>query len=463
MAIAVVLILLVVGSLLFHFLSPWWFTPIASNWGTMDDTVNLTFWVCGAVFVAVNLFMAWAIMRYRHRAGHRAKYEPESKKLEWWLTIVTAVGVVAMLTPGLFVWAQFVNVPKGAAEVEALGQQWNWSYRYPGADGQFGASSTSLTTPANPFGIDPKDPNGQDDILVTGPELHLPIGKPVKILLRSNDVLHNFTVPQFRVKMDLVPGMITHLWLEPTRTGTYDILCEELCGLAHFAMRGSVVVDEQSAFDSWLSAQATFAQASAIPAGDAAAGQAAYATCQACHGASGEGNELLNAPRLAGLDGWYIERQLHNFRSGLRGAHEQDTFGKQMVAFASMLDATATRNVIAYLATLPDARAARSSVAGDAESGRSLYTTCAGCHGIQGQGVWTTQAPRLAAMGDWYMVRQLKNFREGIRGAHPQDVRGRQMAFMARVPRDDRAIADLATYIHTLKPAESMVAANETP
>lgn len=100
MAIAIVLVLLVIGSLAFHFLSPWWFTPIASNWTTMDDTVILTFWVTGIVFVAVNLFLAWAVWRYRHRKQQQAAYEPENKKLEWWLTIVTSIGVAAMLAPG---------------------------------------------------------------------------------------------------------------------------------------------------------------------------------------------------------------------------------------------------------------------------------------------------------------------------------------------------------------------------
>src|SRR5688572_314841 len=127
MAFAIALILLVVGSLVFHFLSPWWFTPIASNWTTMDQTVDITFWVTGVVFVAVNLFMADAVMRYRHRKGHRAHYEPENKKLEWWLTISTTLGVAAMLAPGLFVWAKFVEVPPNAAVVEVMGQQWHWS------------------------------------------------------------------------------------------------------------------------------------------------------------------------------------------------------------------------------------------------------------------------------------------------------------------------------------------------
>jgi len=112
MSMAVALLLLVVGTILFHFLSPWWLHPSHPNWKMMDDTVNITFWVTGIVFVAVNLFMAAAVLLYRHRQGQKAQYSPENKKLEWWLTIVTSLGVAAMLTPGLFVWAKFVTCRK---------------------------------------------------------------------------------------------------------------------------------------------------------------------------------------------------------------------------------------------------------------------------------------------------------------------------------------------------------------
>src|SRR5437016_13989933 len=101
MVLAAALVLLVVGTILLHFLSPWWFTPIASNWKMMDDTVNITFVVTGIVFVAVNLFMAYAVALYRHRPGLKAQYSPENKKLEWWLTILTSLGAAAMLTQGL--------------------------------------------------------------------------------------------------------------------------------------------------------------------------------------------------------------------------------------------------------------------------------------------------------------------------------------------------------------------------
>src|ERR1700724_3800714 len=174
MILACAVIALVIGTVLFHFLSPWWFTPIASNWTTMDDTVNLTFWVTGAVFVAVNLFMAYCIVRYRHRKSLKAHYEPENKKLEWWLTIVTSVGIAAMLAPGLLVWAKFVTVPDGASEVEVVGQQWNFTYRFPGKDGVLGTTNIRLASPDNPFAIEPNDPNSQDDVLVSGPDGHGP-------------------------------------------------------------------------------------------------------------------------------------------------------------------------------------------------------------------------------------------------------------------------------------------------
>ena len=260
MAVAVILILVAVGSVLFHVLSPWWWTPIASNWQYIDDTIVMTFWITGIVFTAVILFMAYCVLRFRHREGRRAAYEPESARLEWWLTVVTAVGVAAMLAPGLFVWQRFVTVPDGASEFEVVGQQWLWSFRLPGKDGRLGTAETANVSPDNPLGLNPDDPYGQDDVIIQGDDLHLPVGKPLKVLLRSVDVLHDFYVPEFRAKMDMVPGMVTYFWFTPTRTGTYEILCFELCGLGHPEMRGVVVVDEQSDYQAWLNSQATFAQ-----------------------------------------------------------------------------------------------------------------------------------------------------------------------------------------------------------
>jgi cytochrome c oxidase subunit 2 len=450
MGVAVVLVVLIAASVLFHFLSPWYFTPIASNWGAIDTTISITFWVTGIVFVLVNLFMAYAVYRYRHRAGGRAQYEPENKRLEWWLLGVTAVGVAAMLTPGLFVWAKFVDVPSDAMEVEVVGQQWNWTYRFPGQDGKLGRVSAGNISSSNPFGIDPADRDGQDDILIDSGEVRLPLGRPIKLLLRSKDVLHNFAVAEIRIKMDMVPGMVTHAWFTPTRTGRFDLLCQELCGIAHFAMRGRMVIDEPAAFESWLARQPTFSQTVARPAADPAAGKALYATCAACHGEQGEGNKELNAPKLSGQGDWYLRRQLVHFKLGARGASDRDANGKIMAPMAAILvDEAAVDNVVAYIGTLPDKPAAQ-TVSGSPSKGRARYSTCGACHGADGKGIQATNAPRLAGMSDWYMVAQLRNFRDGVRGAHADDLYGAQMGQMAGMLGSEQSILDVVAYINGL-------------
>lgn len=258
MAIALVLILIVVGSVLFHILSPWWWTPIASNWSYIDDTILVTFWITGIVFVAVVLFTAYCLIRFRYRPGRQAAYEPENKKLELGLTIATALGVAAMLAPGLIVWNHFITVPEGATEVEALGQQWQWSYRLPGKDGRLGMAGTHNVSSDNPLGLSSHDPAAKDDLVIEGGDLHLEVGKPVKLLMRSVDVIHDFYVPEFRAKMDIVPGTVTYVWFTPTRTGTFEVLCAELCGMGHYAMRSKVVVDNERDYQTWLGEQKTF-------------------------------------------------------------------------------------------------------------------------------------------------------------------------------------------------------------
>lgn len=450
MAIAIALIVLLLGSVLFHFLSPWYLTELASNWGSIDDTISISFWVCGFVFAAVNLFMAYAIIRYRFRDDKRAKYEPENKKLEIWLTAVTTVGIAALLAPGLLTWGKYVNVPDDAQQVEVVGQQWHWSFRFPGEDGEFGAVRAGLVGESNPFGMVPDDPRGQDDVLVEHPRVLLPVDQPVKAMLRSKDVIHNMQVAQFRAKMDLVPGQVSYLWIEPKRTGEFELLCAELCGIAHFAMRGMVEVVERPEFESWLDGQPTWREVAARESGDPRAGEQLYATCVSCHGPQGQGNQQLNAPKLAGLDPWYMIRQLEKFKSGVRGTNPDDTYGQQMRAFANTLaDRGAMADVAAYIDSLPN-QPVEGSVSGDAERGKALYRTCGACHGDMGQGRHAQNAPQLAGMSDWYLVRQLENFQQGARGRHPEDFYGTQMAEMSRMLTDEKAIRDVVAYINTL-------------
>ena len=258
MIVAIVLALVILGSIAFHFWTPWWWTEVASNWGNIDDTIILTFWVTGAVFVAVCLFMAYCVWRYGYQKNRKAEYKPENAKLEWALTIITTLGVIALLAPGLIVWNKFVTVPDDAVDIEVMAQQWFWNYRLPGKDGILGTTDIRNITDENPFGINFDDQNGYDDILIQADDLHILNNQPVKMNLRSIDVLHDFYVPQFRAKMDMVPGVVTYYWFTPIKTGNFEILCAEYCGTGHYAMRGRVLVDEEKDYQQWLNEQMTF-------------------------------------------------------------------------------------------------------------------------------------------------------------------------------------------------------------
>ena len=258
--VPIILLILIVGSVLFHIFTPWYSTPIASNWSNIDSTIELTFWMTGAVYVLILTFMTYCVIKYGSKKNRRAEYEPESKKAEVILTVLTTIGVAGLLAPGLIVWDEYVSPPEDAMPIEAMGQQWYWNFRLPGEDGILGTTDARNINADNPFGMNENDPNGRDDILIEGDALHLLHDKPVKFLLRAIDVLHNFYVPQFRAKMDLVPGMVTFYWIRPTVIGDYEILCAELCGVGHHAMRGEVLVDEASDYQEWLSEQLTFGE-----------------------------------------------------------------------------------------------------------------------------------------------------------------------------------------------------------
>ena len=257
-AVSVVLALVIVASIAFHFWTPWWWTEVASNWGNIDDTIILTFWVTGAVFCAVCLFMSYCVWQFRYSEDRKSEYKPENTKLEWALTILTTLGVCALLAPGLIVWNKYVTVPDEAADIEVMAQQWYWNYRLPGEDGILGLTDLRNINEDNPFGMNLDDSNGLDDVLIEGDDLHILLNQPVKVNLRSIDVLHDFYIPQFRAKMDMVPGVVTYYWFTPIRTGDFEILCMEYCGTGHYSMRGRVLVDEQKDYDEWLSEQMTF-------------------------------------------------------------------------------------------------------------------------------------------------------------------------------------------------------------
>ncbi|CAN7648556.1 c-type cytochrome [Variovorax paradoxus] len=312
MTMAVALLLIVLGSVLFHVFNPWWTTPLASNWQPMDDTLAITLVITGIFFIAINVFVAYMLVRFRHREGRRAAHEPENRKLERWLIGGTTVGIMALLAPGLVVYANYVREPRDALVLEVLGQQWQWRFRFPGEDGKLGATDARFVSATNPFGIDPADRAGQDDLLIAGNEVHLPLGKPVLVLMRSNDVLHDFFVPNFRARMNMVPGQVSRFWFTPAVAGRYEALCAQLCGVGHPNMRGYVVVEDPAAYQAWHAALPTFARSQAKapePPAGAAGGDARVQQgraladskgCVACHTVDGSARV---GPTWKGLHG----------------------------------------------------------------------------------------------------------------------------------------------------------------
>ncbi|MFZ4056654.1 MAG: cytochrome c oxidase subunit II, partial [Ferruginibacter sp.] len=156
--------------------------------------------------------------------------------------------------------------PRDAVVVEVTGQQFGWNFRYPGTDNILGRKNYKLTKGANNLGVDFSDPASLDDIYV-GATMHIPVGKPVKLVINAMDVIHDVGLPHFRLKMDAVPGIPTTLWFTPLytteqmkeKTGnknfTYEISCDQMCGKGHFSMRGVIVVDTEADYKKWLAEQ----------------------------------------------------------------------------------------------------------------------------------------------------------------------------------------------------------------
>jgi len=180
-------------------------------------------------------------------------------------------------------------------------------------------------------------------------------------------------------------------------------------------------------------------------------GQIAFSACVACHGADGAGNEALKAPRIAGLQAWYVREQLHKFRDGRRGAHPDDAPGLRMRPMSRALSSEAeVEAVAAYIESLPKAKPQATLTGGDAAKGAALYAICTACHGADGAGNVALGSPSLTGADDWYLMTQIKNFQGKVRGAAKGDLRGSQMAPMAMTLANEQAILDVLAHIQTL-------------
>jgi len=247
------------------------------------------------------------------------------------------------------------------------------------------------------------------------------------------------------------------------RNGIRGTHINDITGLQMRPMALSLVTDQEVedvvAYIGTLNGRSTHTGV----AGNAEAGKSAYAVCVSCHGANGEGNKALNAPKIAGLPDWYVERQLNNFKSGIRGVNAKDVYGQQMRPMAmTLVNDEAVRNVTAYLASLKGVSSTKPPVAAKSSKAvtvvttpvsEPLYAPCASCHGSEGEGNQKLGAPRLAGQQGWYIERQLRNWRDGIRGTHAEDLYGMQMRPMAMTLSNDAAISKVASFIGTLQGA----------
>jgi cytochrome c oxidase subunit 2 len=190
-------------------------------------------------------------------------------------------------------------------------------------------------------------------------------------------------------------------------------------------------------------------KAAGPPVGNAEQGKPLYAVCSACHGAQGQGNAALQAPSLANLDGWYLYRQMMNYKKGIRG-NASDTLGEQMKAVtAGIGDSIQIAHVAAFIETLSPVHFANTS-GGDIKKGERIYQTiCGSCHGAGAKGNELMNAPRLNGLEEWYLKRQIKNFQDSVRGSHPDDKLGAQMMAMAALLKSDEALDDVVAYIQS--------------
>ena len=245
----ILLLLTLAGCVLFTFKPLWFPLAITAEALAWDRQFTWTLWITGIIFVAAQVLLAWTILRGRKRAiatsadGHRG--------LEWLWTLATTALFVAMAFAGSRSWARIATPSAGEEVIEVHAHQFAWSFRYPGPDGAFGRTGIEFISDAggNPVGIDPKDPDGKDDIVTAS--LRVPAGRDVLLRLHSQDVVHDFFVRELRTKQDIVPGMEIPLELHVDRPGTYEIACAQLCGLGHSQMRSVLIVMPAAEYDQW--------------------------------------------------------------------------------------------------------------------------------------------------------------------------------------------------------------------
>ena len=233
----------------------------------IDTMFKITVAVTGIVFVITQILLFWFSYKYQESDNRKAYYFAHSTKLELIWTTIPAITLCILVAFGLRLWFKITgDAPQNSIVVEVTGHQFGWEFRYPGSDKVLGKKNYKLTTGNNPLGVDFNDPASIDDIHVTG-TMHIPVNRPVKMVINAQDVIHDVGLPHFRLKMDAVPGIPTTQWFTPKYTTaqmkerthnpdfTYEISCDQMCGKGHFSMRGVIIVETEAEYNLWLAQQ----------------------------------------------------------------------------------------------------------------------------------------------------------------------------------------------------------------
>jgi cytochrome c oxidase subunit II len=255
-ALRLTLLLVLLGCVYLFVAQPYWFPAGASAQAQpFDHQFRVALWVLGGMFIAGHLVLAYVLSK-------RPRAEGSTSRGNWRLEVTWTLAVAAIFfwfnVSGEPLWSSMMLHEKqaGGIQVEVTGAQFQWYFRYPGPDGVFGRTDAQKFAKAeegNPLGIDPSDPAGRDDVVTTA--MVVPVGHLVQMHLRAQDVVHSLYIPAMRFKQDTVPGMEIQSHFTPTKVGTYEIACAELCGIGHYRMRAAVRVLSEEEFEKWLKAQ----------------------------------------------------------------------------------------------------------------------------------------------------------------------------------------------------------------
>jgi cytochrome c oxidase subunit 2 len=234
--------------------------PVTSAHGhEIDMMIFLVHLLMLVLFVGWGAFFIFTLFRFNKWANPKADYHGVTNHNSSYVELAVAIIEIILLVGfSIPFWAKQVNAfpnRPDAFEIRIIAQQFAWNVHYPGPDGKFGKTSLEFfDSQNNPLGLDPKDPAGKDDVYSLN-QLHLPAGRPVIIHLTSRDVMHSFFLPEMRVKQDVLPGLSIPTWFTPTKTGKYEIACAQLCGNAHYRMKGFMTVENEDEFDKWIAEQ----------------------------------------------------------------------------------------------------------------------------------------------------------------------------------------------------------------